>query len=205
MMFSLAGHKSIAKPSQLALRVRATRRTPHCVPLRAPASGKVSAFALAVVGVALLAIVSFWFMTGAKPAPQVTFNTLGGKSFDTAALKGKVVLVNFWATSCVTCVAEMPSIAQTHQKFAAKGYETLAVAMQYDPPNYVLRFAKEKALPFDIALDTSGAVAKGFGDVRMTPTTFLIDKQGRIIKQYLGTPDFAELHALVERELKKPA
>jgi protein-disulfide isomerase len=60
-------------------------------------------------------------------------------------------------------------------------------------------------LPFKVALDTDGAVADVFGGVRGTPTTFLLDKRGRIIKQYLGEPDWAELHALVERALAEPA
>jgi peroxiredoxin len=187
------------------LKPAGANKRPARVGLRATAQGKVSVFALLAVVVAVLAIVSFGFGTGKPQAPQVTFKTLSGKSFDTPALKGKVVLVNFWATSCVTCVAEMPRIIETHKKFAPQGFATVAVAMQYDPPNYVLRFANEKALPFEVALDTDGSVAKGFGDVRMTPTTFLIDKQGKIIKRYLGEPDFAQLQALVEAELKNPS
>jgi thiol-disulfide isomerase/thioredoxin len=76
----------------------------------------------------------------AEPAPTVSYTLLNGQKGNTADLKGKVLLVNFWATSCVTCVAEMPQIVATHQKFKARGFETIAVAMQYDPPAYVARF-----------------------------------------------------------------
>ena len=119
----------------------------------------------------------------------------------TADFKGKVTLVNFWATSCVTCIAEMPKLVETHQKYKAKGYETLAVAMDYDTPAYVVHFAKTRELPFKVAIDNTGAVAKAWGDVKLTPTTYLVDKQGQIVKRYVGEPNFAELHALIEKLL----
>ena len=117
------------------------------------------------------------------------------------ALRGKVVLVNFWATSCTTCVHEMPQIIATHEQFKARGYETLAVAMSYDPPAYVANFAESRKLPFGVAIDNTGSVAKSFGDVRLTPTSYLINKRGEIVKRYVGEPDFAALHVLVEKLL----
>ena len=112
---------------------------------------------------------------------------------------------NFWATSCVTCVKEMPQIIETYNKFKDQGFETIAVAMDYDPPNFVLTYAQQKQLPFKVALDIDGGVAKSFGNVRLTPTTFIIDKRGRVVKQYLGEPDFGQLHALLEAKLKEAA
>lgn len=136
-------------------------------------------------------------LSSREPAPQVPYTLLDGSKSSTDAQRGKVLLVNFWATSCTTCVAEMPQIVATHQKFKARGYDTVAVAMSYDPPAYVARFAQSRALPFGVAIDNTGEVAKAFGDVKMTPTTFLIDKQGRIVKRYLGAPDFAALDKLI--------
>ena len=120
-----------------------------------------------------------------------------------AAQRGKVLLVNFWATSCVACVAEMPQIANTHQKFKSRGYETVGVAMDYDQPALVARFAQSRALPFAVAYDQSGELARAFGDVKLTPTTVLIDRQGRIVKRYLGTPDFAALETLITELLSE--
>jgi peroxiredoxin len=97
----------------------------------------------------------------------------------------------------------MPQIVATHQKFKARGYDTLAVAMSYDPPAYVARFAETRQLPFGVAIDNTGAVAKAFGDVRLTPTTYLIDKRGGIVKKYVGEPDFAALHGLIEELLRE--
>lgn len=136
-------------------------------------------------------------------APNVSYTLLDGSASTLKAQQGKVMLVNFWATSCTTCVHEMPQIVATHEKFKARGFDTLAVAMSYDPPAYVASFAESRKLPFGVAIDNTGAVAKAFGDVRLTPTTFLIDKRGGIVKKYVGEPDFAALHGLIEDLLKE--
>jgi peroxiredoxin len=145
------------------------------------------------------------FLAPSSAAPQVSFATLSGEKLATSDLRGRVVLVNFWATSCVVCVKEMPRMVETYKKFAPRGYEMIAVAMSYDHPNQVADFAQRRALPFKVALDASGELARSFGNVRVTPASFLIDKHGRVVKRYLGEPDWAEFHALVEQALKDPA
>ncbi|PZP99199.1 MAG: redoxin [Variovorax paradoxus] len=138
---------------------------------------------------------------GSSTAPQSTFVLLDGSSKKTSDFVGKVALVNFWATSCTTCVAEMPMIVRTHEKYAPRGYETVAIAMSYDPPAYVVNFAQTRKLPFLVAIDNTGTVAKAWGDVNVTPTTYLMNKRGEIVKRYVGQPDFAELHKLIEKLL----
>jgi thiol-disulfide isomerase/thioredoxin len=138
----------------------------------------------------------------AQAAPQVSFKTLQGEQLSTQQLRGKVVLVNFWATSCVTCVKEMPMLVETHEKYAPQGYETIAVAMNYDRPDFVLNFSQTRGLPFKVAYDVDNTVAPAFFDTRVTPTTFLIDKQGKIIKRYVGEPPKQELHGLIEKYLR---
>ena len=142
-----------------------------------------------------------YFGEGAQQAPQTQFVLLDGSSKTTQDLRGKVTLVNFWATSCTTCVAEMPEIVATYNKYKDQGYDTLAVAMSYDPPSYVLNFAQSRQLPFQVAIDNTGAVAKAWGDVKLTPTTYIVNKRGEIVKTYIGQPDFAELHQLIEKLL----
>lgn len=138
-----------------------------------------------------------------KPAaPQAAFTTLKGEQIALDSLRGKVVLVNFWATSCPGCIKEMPELVNVHQKYHSRGLETIAVAMSYDPPEYVKLFTEKNGLPFTVALDAGGAAAQAFGDVRLTPTTFVIDKQGKIIQRYVGEPDFGQLHALIEGALQ---
>ncbi|HMN22467.1 MAG TPA: TlpA disulfide reductase family protein [Ottowia sp.] len=138
---------------------------------------------------------------GNDAAPPSTFVLLDGSSQTTQDLKGKVTLVNFWATSCTTCVAEMPQVVATYDKYRARGYETIAVAMEYDPPGYVVNFAETRKLPFKVAIDNTGAVAKAWGDVQLTPTTYIVNKQGQIVKKYVGAPNFDELHKLIEKLL----
>ena len=138
-------------------------------------------------------------------APEARFATLAGESLTTSGLRGQVVLVNFWATTCTVCVAEMPKLVDLQKKYGGRGFTTLAVAMSYDHPNHVAAFANQKALPFKVALDTSGEIAKRFGNVSATPTTFLIDKRGRIVKQVLGEPDWPAFTQLVEKLLSEPA
>ncbi len=134
-------------------------------------------------------------------APEVRYTTLAGQPVSTADLRGKVVLVNFWATSCEICVHEMPMLTDTWRKFAPRGYEMVAVAMSYDHPNLVADFAQRNRLPFKVALDFDGAIAKQWGGVKATPTTFLVGRDGRIVRRYVGEPDAAELQGLIERAL----
>lgn len=134
-------------------------------------------------------------------APQSNFVLIDGSTLTSQDLKGKVTLINFWATTCVSCVKEMPMLADTYNQFKDRGFETIAVAMSYDPPEWVLNFAQTRQLPFKVALDNTGDIARDWGDVRLTPTTFIVDKQGRIIKRYIGEPDFRALHQLLDQLL----
>ena len=138
---------------------------------------------------------------GQERAPASSFVLLDGSTVSTGQMQGKVTLVNFWATSCTTCVAEMPEIVATYNKFKNQGFDTLAVAMNYDPPAYVVNFTETRKLPFKVAIDNTGANAKDWGDVKLTPTTYLVNKRGEIVKRYVGAPDFAELHRLIEKLL----
>lgn len=162
---------------------------------------KFKAYAgLAVMFITLTALL--WLKSQSTPAPDSNFVMLDGTSINMQDLRGQVVLVNFWATSCTTCVAEMPDLINIYEKHRSKGYRTIAVAMSYDPPSYVVNFANSRKLPFQVAIDNTGNVARLWGDVKLTPTTFLIDKKGNIVKRFVGTPNFAELNKLIENLLE---
>ncbi len=156
----------------------------------------------AIVAACLVAGGAF-LVSDTKAAPASTFVLLDGSSKQTSDLKGRVTLVNFWATSCTTCVAEMPQMVQTYEKFKDKGFGTVAVAMAYDPPSYVVNFAQTRKLPFDVAIDNTGALARSWGEVTLTPTSYLVNKRGDIVKRYVGQPDFDELHQLIEKLLQE--
>jgi len=137
--------------------------------------------------------------------PDQAFTQLDGTEMRTSDFRGQVLVLNFWATSCTTCVKEMPQLVAMHERFKARGLDTLAVAMSYDPPAYVLEFAKSRQLPFRVAIDHTGEFAQALGPVQLTPTTFIVDKQGVIVKRYIGEPDFAALHQLLDQLLAAPA
>lgn len=156
---------------------------------------------LIAAAVSVVSAGAFAYYTRTPAAPPLTFTTLAGERIATADLRGRVVLVNFWATDCVICVREMPRLVQTYRTFAPRGLEVIAVAMPYDPPNYVLAYADRTALPFKVALDPVGEIAKAFDDVRLTPTVLVIDKRGHIVKRIVGEPDFGALESLIEEKL----
>lgn len=158
-------------------------------------------YAAIVAAVLVIGGIGFSTLTKEVKAPDVTFISINGDKISTQALRGKVVMVNFWATSCATCIKEMPGMIQTYNKFKGQGLEFVAVAMNYDPPNYVLNYSESNKLPFTVALDSGGDLAKRFGDVTLTPTTFVIGKDGTILKRYVGEPEFNELHSLLQKAL----
>ncbi|MDM5179081.1 TlpA disulfide reductase family protein [Massilia sp. DJPM01] len=156
----------------------------------------------ALIGAAVLAIAAAGYVALTRGmAPDVTFLDIKGQKISSQSLRGKVFMVNFWATSCATCVKEMPQMVDTYNKFKGEGMEFIAVAMKYDAPSYVLNFTETRQLPFTVALDSSGDLAKAFGDVTLTPTTFVINKEGKIIKRYVGEPDFPALHKLLQETI----
>lgn len=165
--------------------------------------GKPRTLILAGVLAATVTLFLLGALGGDPPAPQVTFVSLRGDRIATGDLAGKVVIVNFWATDCATCVKEMPQMARIYERYRERGFEFIAVAMRHDPPNHVLRYAEQNRLPFTVALDPVGSLAQAFGEVRLTPTTFVIDRRGNIVRRIQGEPDFAKLDALLEEKLKE--
>jgi peroxiredoxin len=160
---------------------------------------------LGLLAVAVLGFAGYRALFATAEAPRVTFTSLQGERLTTQELRGRVVLVNFWATDCAVCVKEMPRMVTTYKKYQPQGFEFIAVAMRHDPPNYVINYTEKNALPFRVALDPLGELAKAFGDVKLTPTTIVIDKRGNVVARILGEPDFAKLEALIEKKLAEPA
>lgn len=159
--------------------------------------------ALAMLGVALAAGL---YLTDfrRKAAPDVRFATIEGEILTTGELRGKVVLVNFWATDCVPCITEMPRIVKTYNTYRARGFETIAIAMRHDPPDSVREYALRNALPFKVAHDASGNLARSFGDVGALPTTFVIDRSGNIVSRRVGVLDFERLWTLLDEQIGEP-
>ncbi|WP_417069100.1 TlpA family protein disulfide reductase [Niveibacterium terrae] len=139
---------------------------------------------------ALLAAALGFAFTWREPAPALALQTLDGTRFTLAAQRGKVVFVSFWASGCPACVREMPYLTALDARYAGRGLRSLAVAVRDEDPGWVRAFARRHALPFPVAHDASGAAAKAFGGVALTPTAFLIDRRGRIALELVGEPDW---------------
>lgn len=160
----------------------------------------ITAFAIALVGI--LAYV--WFTpSGLKPAPALNVTTLTGENVSLQQLHGRPVLVTFWATSCPGCVKEMPHLIELYNEMGPQGFEIIAMAMAYDPEEQVREMVRLKRLPYKVALDSNGAAAQAFGDVKLTPTTFLINPNGRIVQQTLGEMDMGALRNRILGMLQK--
>jgi len=166
-----------------------------------PDSIRMKKALIGLVAIVIIGLLAYTLLFDRNAAPQVSYISLTGQQASTDSLKGKVVLVNFWATSCSGCVDEMPEIKKLHQQYGGRGLAVMAVAMSYDPPNYVQAFVQKNQLPFFVALDGQGNIAKAFGDIQLTPSTFLIDKQGNILKRYVGVMDFKEVHQILDQQL----
>lgn len=156
---------------------------------------------VAIIGLTglLAAGVWFWQTQTVRIAPQVSFKTIKGVDISLADLKGKPVLVTFWATDCPGCIEEIPHLIQLHRQYSQQGLNIVAVSMHYDPPNRVLAMAGAKQLPYAIALDPTGSLAQSFGNVQLTPTTFLIDRNGHIVLQKVGIFDLQDMQQRLNR------
>lgn len=157
-------------------------------------------FTLPAFVVLLLAALGF-ALTHRNHAPDVTFTSISGEEIRLEQFRGKFVAINFWATTCPGCVAEMPKLVETYKRYHSQGFEIIAVAMADDPPEQVSLFSRKNALPFPVIIDTQGKIAKAYNDIKLTPTTILIDKQGNIAGTVVGELNFTTLHQLLDREL----
>jgi peroxiredoxin len=124
-------------------------------------------------------------------APDFTLSTLSGISLSWAELRGKVVLLNFWATWCVPCRKEMPAIEALYQRYKDRGLEVVAISLDKGSTTVVEAFVKEVGVTYRVALDPSWATARTYG-VRGLPATFLIDRAGNVVMRELGERDWME-------------
>lgn len=157
-------------------------------------------FALIIIVLGGCFVYSTWF--NQVPAPAVRLTSLSGHTVTMASLTGRVVLVNFWATSCPSCVEEMPKLTALHKAYAGQKFTLLTVAMRYDKQQYIEAFVQRYRLPYFVAHDSQGTLAEAFGHIQLTPTTLLFDRRGYLVKRYIGPLDFNELNREIKAHLK---
>jgi len=155
---------------------------------------------IVVIAVAIFGLLAYVWLSpaGIGPAPDVKFTTLDNRPLTLQSLQGKPVLVTFWATSCTGCIKEMPHLVELHNKLAAKGLTIIGVSMAYDPPSHVTELVTRRQLPYTIAMDIDGSVSRGFGGIKLTPTTFLISPEGRIVMKKIGDLDMDSLTTRIQ-------
>ena len=158
----------------------------------------IGGVAVAIVAGAALVWLAPW---QGERAPDVRMTTLEGERIQLAELRGSPVILAFWATSCVTCVQEIPHFAELYEDLAPRGLQFVAVAMEYDPPNQVQAMVEAREMPYPVSLDSDGSIARAFGDVRLTPTTVVIGPDGQIIQRRMGMMDMERLRARLEEML----
>ena len=135
------------------------------------------------------------------PAPDVSFKTIANKTIALKDLQGKVVLITFWASNCPSCLKEISDFKRLYQDYHQDGLEIIAIAMYYDRPNIVVDTSKAYQIPYDIVLDLDMHLATAFGDVSLTPTTFLLNPKGEIVFQTTGTFDLKAMQKRIESAL----
>jgi thiol-disulfide isomerase/thioredoxin len=160
---------------------------------------------LALLGaIIVLATVLIWLLPSSTPSGETQFVLLDGRTLTLAGLRGRPVLVSFWAPSCAPCLEELPDLIRLYQKWQPRGLELIAVAMPYDPPSLVQQFVQQRGLPYPVALDLDGKVSSAFGGVPVVPAAFLLAPGGRIALQYTGRLDLAKAERVLARYLGEP-
>ena len=150
------------------------------------------------VGVSLAVGAAAYAFIQKLALPTTTFTTINGQKIALNDLRSKIVLINFWATSCGFCMQEMPELIATYRQYQKQGFEVIAVAVSYDDPVKVRAYAAQQQLPFPVVFDKDGELAHEFDQVSATPTTFLIDKSGKLISRTPGIINFGNLRAFLD-------
>lgn len=158
-----------------------------------------------IAGVAIAIVLVFavsWFTpVGLRPAPPLVGQALDGRTLTLQQFHGRPVLVTFWATTCPSCIEEIPHLIELYRELNPKGLEIIGVAMSYDPPLQVQAMVRQRRIPYPIVLDSKEQIAQAFDNVRLTPTTVLISPDGRIVQYRLGLLDMPKLRETIEAML----
>ena len=175
-----------------------------------PEARSAPVYAATRIGSLLLALCGLMLGAGAahggelKPwtggaTPPLALKDPAGKAHDLAAYRGKVVLVNFWATWCAPCREEMPSMQALRERLAGKGFEVLAVNLM-ESEEKITAFRESELIDLPVLMDRDGAAAKRW-KVRMLPISFVIDRQGAIRYQLVGEANWTgpDVAPVIER------
>ena len=161
----------------------------------------IIAVLLIIIGMAI----ALWLSPGSlsQAAPDVDMQDLSGKQFRLSDLSGKPVLITFWATTCPGCLKEQPHLVELYEKHQQHGLNIIGIAMSYDPADQVRTLVANRKLPYTIVMDSNGELARAFGNVRLTPTSFLITPDGRIQFKKIGEMDMHSVEQSIQEMIKQ--
>lgn len=159
-----------------------------------------------IVILAFLAGIAAFFLfmpaDGIKAAPALSVQTIDGETIELDKLKGKPYLMTFWATDCPSCVKEIPHFVELQQKLQGTGFRIIAAAMPHDEVSAIQAMRVQKGMQYDLAYDKTGEWGQAFGGIKVTPTSFLVSPEGKIVRQQLGGFNFEQLEQQIRAMLK---
>ena len=161
----------------------------------------ITSILIVVLGVAGI----LWMSPGSlsQAAPDVAMQDLDGNNFQLRELNGKPVLITFWATTCPGCLEEQPHLVELYEKLHPQGLNIIGIAMAYDPAEQVRTLTAKRQLPYTIVMDSDGELARAFGNVKLTPTTFLISPDGKIQFKKIGEMDMHRVEQSIQEMIKQ--
>jgi thiol-disulfide isomerase/thioredoxin len=137
-----------------------------------------------------------------QKAPNFSLSSQNGKVIELAKLKGKIVLLNFWATWCPPCRAEIPDFIDVYSTYKSKGFEIVGIALDEEGWDKVAPFMKEAKINYPIVLG-SRDITQAYGGIDGIPTTFIVDRDGNIVGQQVGILTKSALIKVLKKYLKK--
>ena len=159
-------------------------------------------FAIILVG----GLIAFALSQDKPAAPAFSLTDLNGQPLSEQDFQNRVTLVNFWFPTCPGCVSEMPKLVKMDGDYRGRDFQILAISVPVSPENgleQVRAYSEQRRLPFRVAFDAERSVSRSYLNTELYPTSVLIDKQGKVLKTYVGIPDFAALYREVDAELAK--
>ena len=170
--------------------------------------------ALVVAAVVIAGMLYFGFhaarRSGSAPstkptaAPDFTLEALDGTKMTLSALRGKAVLLNFWATWCAPCKIEMPWFIELQNQYGSQGLQVVGVAMDDSSKEDIAKFAKEMGVNYPVLLGKE-AVGEAYGGVPALPETFFIGRDGKIVDKIIGLKDKSDIEDAIKKALGAPA
>ena len=151
-------------------------------------------------------LIAFALSQDKPAAPAFSLTDLNGQTLSEQDFQNRVTLVNFWFPTCPGCVSEMPKLVKMDGDYRGRDFQILAISVPVSPENgleQVRAYSEQRRLPFRVAFDAERSVSRSYLNTELYPTSVLVDKQGKVLKTYVGIPDFAALYREVDAELAK--